>query len=259
MCTVTIIPLNRYPAADGRAAGSGGLVRMACNRDESRRRPVALPPVVRVCGPRRAIMPLDPVSDGTWVSVNDAGLAATLLNVYERPARGVPADSTLLSRGGIIPRLMACANFDDAVLAAGQIDPQRYPPFRLVIVDERQIAQFMCDGRTLGEERERLDDEPHLFTSSGLGDAVVERPRRALFEEMFAAGADWAASQDAYHRHAWPERRELSVCMERAEARTVSHTVVEIEPVRVRMIYVPEAPDRAAPLPAVELERTASN
>src|SRR5262249_13957501 len=72
MCTVSIVALNE--------PGNRRL-RLACNRDELRSRPAALPPLVRNCDERQAIMPIDPVSDGTWIAVNDAGIAATLLNV----------------------------------------------------------------------------------------------------------------------------------------------------------------------------------
>ncbi|MFG0251809.1 MAG: hypothetical protein ACF8NJ_02930, partial [Phycisphaerales bacterium JB038] len=73
MCTVTVIPLA---ASDD---GAGGY-RMACNRDELRTRPEALPPVQRTYGDRRAWLPVDPVSDGTWIGLNEVGLALTLLN-----------------------------------------------------------------------------------------------------------------------------------------------------------------------------------
>ena len=58
MCTVTLM---RY---------DGG-VRLACNRDERRDRPAALPPTSYACGKQRAIFPVDPVGGGTWIGVND--------------------------------------------------------------------------------------------------------------------------------------------------------------------------------------------
>src|SRR5262249_11399645 len=68
MCTVTVVP-------------TPGAVRLACNRDEQRTRPPALPPQVRRFGRRWAAFPVDPVGGGTWVAVNDTGLAMTVLNV----------------------------------------------------------------------------------------------------------------------------------------------------------------------------------
>ena len=69
MCTLTILPLG------------GASTRLAFNRDEQRTRPAALPPQVRQFGGRTALMPVDPVSDGTWLAVNDAGLVLALHNV----------------------------------------------------------------------------------------------------------------------------------------------------------------------------------
>ena len=91
MCTVTVVP--------GREA-----IRLACNRDELRSRAAALPPQVRQFGPRRALLPVDPTSGGTWVAANDAGLAMTLLNV--NPGNGLGTSAARLSRGNIIPALL---------------------------------------------------------------------------------------------------------------------------------------------------------
>lgn len=262
MCTVTIIRLGPSGAFADQANAGPGCVRLACNRDESRRRPAGLPPVIRRCGPRRAVMPVDPVSDGTWIAVNDAGLAATLLNVYSKPfdaaARGRARQSGK-SRGILVPRLMACATLDETAEACRSIDPGEFPPFRIVVLDEREIVHVRSDGARLRHEREALGERPHLFTSSGLGDAVVEPPRRELFERLFLRGADLLVRQDAFHRHSWPDRRDVSVCMERAEARTVSHAVVEIQPDRVRLSYSPDAPDRARALPPVDLTRSSNS
>lgn len=240
MCTVTIIPLS---------AG----VRLACNRDELRPRPAALPPVVRRYGEREAALPIDPVSNGTWIAVNDAGLVATLLNVnLQQPRR---RDVRLGSRGELVPRLMGCATLDEADAMGTAVDALAYPPFRLVVLDERALVDFYSDGTTLRRCRSLVAQQPHLFTSSGLGDALVEGPRRALFEQMFTSGVDWVTVQDAFHRHAWPDRRHLSVCMARAEARTVSHTVIELTPTGAVLTYYPDAPDHAQPLAPLALPR----
>lgn len=241
MCTVTIIP-------------TGGGLRMACNRDESRTRAAARLPEVRTFGPRRAIMPVDPVSDGTWIAVNDAGLALTLLNAYPRPARELwaAAEALLLSRGLIIPSLLHLDSVAAAVDAVRHLDARQYPPFRLVLMDRGEVADVGCDGRALTVSRIEAPDAPLLYTSSGLGDQLVDAPRRELFIEMLAGAKDSAARQDAFHRHRWPDRPHLSVCMSRPEARTVSLTIVELRPAAVRLVYYPEAPDR--PVEPVEAE-----
>jgi len=247
MCTVTVVRIEDR-------------VRLACNRDESRWRPPALPPEVRRLARCRAVMPIDPVSDGSWIGVNDAGLAATLLNVYPAPLPGAETSGGMSSRGSLVPTLLDCLTLEEALRAAATLDAARYPPFRMLILDAQRLIDFYSDGRHTREQLVPLA-KPLMFTSSGLGDAVVDGPRRSLFEQMFLNTADAqrdpAAAQDAFHRHSWPDRRRISVCMERAEARTVSHSVVELTPTRVTLVYVPDAPDRAEPLPAASLERCA--
>ena len=77
MCTVTLVPAGPPDHPDHPGRGW----RLACNRDESRKRPAAEPPSSHTFGPRHALMPTDPPSGGTWIAVNSAALAATLLNV----------------------------------------------------------------------------------------------------------------------------------------------------------------------------------
>lgn len=248
-------------------------VRLVCNRDESRARPEAFPPQVLSFGRRKAIMPIDPLEAGTWIAVSDAGLVMTLLNVNERESMEEPEQAVargfgtfansehesgrLASRGGIIPSLLHAADLDAAFRLALSLESGGYRPFRLVFTDGIEVAEVRSDRERLRHSRGRLAGEPCLFTSSGLGDHLVEPPRRALFEERLGPGADLVARQDAFHRHSWPDRPHLSVCMSRPDARTVSHTAIELGGGIAQLTYCPEPPDRTC-RPAVvtlELER----
>src|SRR5262249_30651056 len=147
-------------------------------------RPAALPPVRLRCGARWAVHPIDPVGGGTWVAVNDAGLALALLNVTARPggATVVPPAEPAPSRGTIIPALLSCGDLSAAVAAAAALDTTPLPPFRLVLADRGEVAELRsCDGRPRLVRRGPLS-APCLFTSSGLGDRLVEGPRRRLFD-----------------------------------------------------------------------------
>jgi hypothetical protein len=194
-------------------------------------------------------MPVDPVSDGTWIAVNDAGLAMTLLNIYPVPFNReafLAEWGRYASRGALIPALMECSTLAEASGRAGRIAPERYPPFRLVALDQDRLAEVhVNEGRLVCREPVQVD-RPVMFTSSGLGDGVVGPPRRALFAACLDRAGDPASAQDAYHRHSWPERRHLSVCMSRPEARTVSLTVVELARASARLVYEPLLPDQAA-------------
>jgi hypothetical protein len=246
MCTVTIVP------SDG---ATGTPARMACNRDEQRTRVPALAPMIRRYGDRHALLPIDPPSDGTWVAVNDAGLAFTLLNVnlpLEEQRRSV---GNRLPRGGIIQRILHCGSLAEAVDQAERIAPGAFAPFRLVITDGSTVVEGRSDGVRLTLRRQSLE-RPAFFTSSGLGDHLVEGPRRFLFESFFSGDGNHFASQAEFHQHNWPDRRELSVCMSRADARTVSHTVIDLGLDAVALTYFPDAPDRPTQPVSLRLERT---
>jgi hypothetical protein len=230
MCTVSIIP---------RPAGG---FRMVCNRDEQRSRPAALPPEVRTFGGLRAILPIDPAGGGTWVAVNEAGLALTLLNVNHTAASRAGNQPTRRSRGRIIPTLLGSTNVPDAVARFAAVRLTDHDPFRLVVADPQCRIEITSDGRR-ADLRRNDADRPLMFTSSGLGDRLVAAPRRDLFDQLVAAAPDLAAAQDAFHRHRWPRLPHLSVDMCRADARTVSRTVVEVsyEAVSMRYASMPEA------------------
>lgn len=233
MCTVTVIPWR-------------GRVRLAANRDEQRSRPEALPPEVRSFGRRRAVLPIDPIGGGTWVAVNNAGLVLTLLNVTRTGNSGVP--QPVRSRGSIIPALLSCDTLSQAIECARNLDTGAYAPFRLVLVDADNLAELCSHGNEIQLLQNIPLTGPHLFTSSGLGDELVDAPRRQLFTQEFRPATDWLTAQDAFHRHSWSDRPELSVCMRRADARTVSKTTVVLGPENVTLAYHPDAPDQPARL-----------
>jgi len=240
------------PFCHGRLGAQSGVagVRLAFNRDELRGRPPGLPPSRRRFGPRQAIMPIDPVSGGTWIAMNDAGLAMAVMNVYPVPRideADEPAAARRNSRGAIIPSLLHCATIHAAAKTACRLEVSRYPLFRLLLVDRTACLEVLSDGRQARVRDHGCIDRPLFFTSSGLGDQVVDPPRRALFEASFVAGRDLVGEQDAFHRHVWPDQTRLSVCMSRDEARTVSHTVIELRPSIGWFTYYSDFPEDANP------------
>ena len=266
MCTLTIVP-----APENR-------VRLAFNRDEQRTRAAGLPPRVKPFGGRNAVLPTDPASGGTWLAVSDAGLAFAVLNVNTREEPNPPAPfpgkeggadhppsfpgkgagglgRATRSRGELIPALIG-ADSPSAALAIAERD-LRYPeyaPFRLVLVGQGVVADVRWDGREPMVMSRLLGGSPQMFTSSGLGDHLVEGVRRELFDDLFAGPPEtWEAAQDTFHRHRWPGREHLSVNMSRADARTVSHAVIEIGRTDAVFTYHPDSPDVSAETVTVSL------
>jgi hypothetical protein len=245
VCTLTI-----FPASDG--------FQLAMNRDELRSRPAALPPEIRSGGGRSWIMPVDPVGGGTWIAASDAGVAMALLNLHDVPWSGEAEPAARMSRGTIIPHLIEAGDVEEAVRLARGIRPADYQPFRLVATDSDRFAVFASDGNALRISIERRGSKPLLFTSSGLGDRVVDVPRRRLFTALLEMEGPTPAVQQAFHRHSWPDRRDVSVCMERPEARTVSCTTVEVSEAKVDLRYFSNSPDQDPPLKELTLRRKGS-
>jgi hypothetical protein len=228
MCTVSVIRLDRLEP----------VVRLVCSRDERCNRAAAVPPRQLFFGDRRAVMPVDPVSGGTWIAVNDAGLVMTLLNHHPPSSQGrYPPEP--VSRGRIIPSLLHHKNLHDALEEALAIPPGEHQPFRLLMLDAASCCQITSNGHLLRTSRWPLCRRPLMWSSSSLGDHLVEQPRRGLFQEMVRPDSASVASQDAFHAHIWPGREHLSVRMSRQDARTVSLTTIELGLRTARMRYVP--------------------
>lgn len=233
MCTVTIVPTPSGPAG----------YRMACSRDEQHGRTPAQPPQnVRFNG-INALMPIDPHSGGTWVGVNEAGLSITLLN-YNPPVPPIGRDR---SRGLVIPALLGSQNLDDLLSHASTIERERMMPFRLLACDGRKLLAWRSTEPIDEAQVTQWDRLPVMLTSSGLGDHLVQTPRRALFESWFGETADdYLQRQLAFHQHRWPGREHLSICMHRDDARTVSYTTIDVADECITMNYHPDRPDRPA-------------
>lgn len=233
MCTLTVVPLP-----DGR-------VRVAFNRDERPTRR-ARPPARSTVGDREAIFPIDVPSGGTWLAVNDAGLSLAVLNAT--PPKPHTPHTPARSRGVLIPALAGCDTPADALAELERAsDYHDFAPFRLVLVGGGVLAEVRWNGVLPMVASRLLGGTALLFTSSGLGDHLVEGVRRELFDGCFAGSPDgWEAAQDEFHRHRWADRPHLSVNMERATSRTVSHAVISMGDGEAVFEYHPDAPHHPA-------------
>jgi len=221
VCTVSIVPVD------------GGF-RVACNRDEQRTRPPASRPVIHTGQATASIWPVDPVSGGTWIGVNDAGLVLVLLNRRHSVSRA--AGSSLVSRGTIVPQLLHTDTIQAAIEAATRLDASRFEPYTLVALQNAQGCSItVTSGRPTRCSHNLA--QPHLFTSSSLGDDLAARCRAPLFATMVEQGADRLDGQVRFHRHRWLDRPEFSVCMSRGDAATVSITTIDVSKGRIRMRY----------------------
>ena len=211
MCTVSIV-------------GNGDGFRLVCNRDERLSRPRAQPPAARRIGRRWAVSPIDPPSRGAWIGVNDAGLTAAILN--RTISSGIQRTAPI-SRGVIVPTLLACSALDEALAEVEAFDHRQFEPFRVVLVQWPFVAVVTSDDPERAPAPTALS-EPRMFTSSSLGDHVVHAPRQALFDDLVVASDDRLDGQFRFHRHRWMQRLEISVLMRREHAGTVSRTTIDV-------------------------------
>lgn len=228
MCTVSIVPYGRAHH------------RLICNRDEKRTRGQAQPPAWHAAGPRTALFPRDADEGGTWVGLNDHGLVAVLLNRTDDASRcAVRRGVGFRTRGAIVPQVLTAADLARARALAVQLPRESFRPFRLVLLQGLDLVVVSASAGDLHVTRSRLT-EPLMLTSSSLGDAHVDPPRRALFTRLMRTErSEWLPRQRRFHAWSWPRRPELGVLMSRSDARTVSRTVCDVGPDSWTMTYEP--------------------
>jgi hypothetical protein len=228
MCTVSIVATD-------------ALVRIVVNRDERLTRTAAQPPVVRQERGLRALFPIDPDGGGTWTGVNEAGLAIALLN---RRESGPRLSSVMPTSRGAIARaiLLHAESLDEAIGLVSRLEVDEHAAYRLVMVQDRDLAVVSGGGGDTPFVRRRVLSLPEVFSSSSLGDSLVEAPRRRLFFDCLHRFRDPILGQWAFHRHSWRDRGAISVVMRRPDARTVSRTQVDLRGNEFRVDYEEIAP-----------------
>jgi hypothetical protein len=164
----------------------------------------------------------------------------TLLNRTDfSPADPAVKRRLQYSRGLVIPSLLEFETLQEVLTSMRTLNPGSFAPFRLVMVQGREVGAATSDGRVISVDRYWLV-KPMLFASSSLGDTVVEGPRRRLFNDMVLGSPDtWLPGQHAFHRHYWWDCPELSVQMKRRQAATVSRSVVDVLADSVDFHYEP--------------------
>lgn len=213
MCTLTLV----------RSPSDPRCFRAIFTRDELRSRAPEMPPRVHVAGTRTCLWPLDPDRGGTWLGVNDAGVLACVLNRNEPST--APA-SSLHTRGVLPQLLLSCSAASQAPQLLAQLDGTTFGPCTLVCADAVTTLIFRNTRRRFVLTTHQ---EPSLMlTSSGLGDALVQGPRQALWNQLQQDHSGPRAAQLPFHAHRWSHAPHLSVLMERPDARSTSITTASL-------------------------------
>jgi transport and Golgi organization protein 2 len=216
MCTVTV------------RRDAGGLL-LTMNRDERLDRAPEEPPrrIPGEVGRPSWIAPFDGASGGTWIGVNDRGVAACVLNGYgprDRELRGRPG---VPSRGSIIPRILEDQDGERPVGLRDAIDFSAYPSFTLLVVSS-EGGQIVRWTHGEGIAREPVPAGWSLLTSSSWNEPGVARFRRDEFAAWLTAGEPEVEGIPVVHLHAEAGRERESPFMTREDSATRSISQVRI-------------------------------
>jgi hypothetical protein len=179
------------------------------------------------------VAPVDGDFGGTWIAVNEFGLALCLLNA----TGDAPEDS--LTRGLVIPALIGRYSAAAAIDWLRWIGLRPFAPFTLVALDPQSPPlAARWNGARLSIEAVR----PPL-TSSSFNPEQVQRARLGSYAKATAGGQ--RTSLDAlrrFHRHHGRAADAYSTCMHRADAATVSFTSIAVSAHAIRVAYSPAPP-----------------
>ena len=185
MCTLVLL---RRPAHDWPLI-------IAANRDEMVDRP-ALPPARHWPDRSEIVAGLDRLAGGSWLGLNDWGVAAAVLN---RQGSLGPAAGRR-SRGELVLEALDHADAVAAATALAHLDPAAYRSFNLIVADNRD-AFWLRHAGTGRIEVHPLGDGLSLIAAGEVDDPANRRLARA--RRRFAAApppdpevGEWTAWQD---------------------------------------------------------------
>src|SRR5262245_59947109 len=248
MCTVTL------------RCGGGSLL-LAMNRDERWDRAPEQAPRFIPGEPGRPgwIAPFDAASRGTWIGVNDRGVAACVLNGYAAADDALRGDPSVPSRGSIIPRILEEQGGEGPARVPANLDFSAYPSFTLLVASPQggEVLRWQHGG---GLMTERVPVGWSFLTSSSWNEPEVTAWRRRAFEAWRDAGAPTVHEMPTWHLLAPTGEEAAAPFMTRANAATRSVTVVKVEAERgsARLVWWPRATSDPieASRPGGEIEMT---
>ncbi len=201
MCTVVILrrPKDAWPVIIG------------TNRDEMLTRPWK-PPARHWPDRHDVVAGLDELAGGTWMGLNDAGVAACILNRHGSlgPAPGKR------SRGELVLEALDHPDANDAAGALADLDPAAYRPFNMIIADNRDAWWLAMTGKGKRMRLERIPEGLSMFTAFDRND--VSDARIATHLPRFQAAA--APEPDSNDWESW--RSLLASTDASGEARAMS-------------------------------------
>ena len=245
MCTLIIL----------RRPGHNWPLIIAANRDEKIDRP-SRPPGRHWPERDHVTAGQDILAGGSWLGVNDYGLAAGILN----RSGTLGPDPKLRSRGELILEALEHAEAKTAAKAFGELNPHAYRPFNLFVGDAND-AYWISSLNESGEPGMRLGNIPigvSMLTDKDLNDASSPRIRHYLPRFIEApspepSNNDWSAWQELLAAKAFEDGARPSEAMMIQPDDgfgTVSSSLLALPsarfpPLKPCWVFAPGAPDQA--------------
>jgi len=226
------------------------------NRDESRRRGPARPPELRRGDARNWAAPTDGDFGGSWIGVNDHGLAICLLNGYADDAMPLPAAGDFTSRGLLLTSLIDALTVSEVQRRLAARDLSHFRSFWVAAFEPSGPATLArWDGDRLIVEP--LEDSAMPLVSSSFATGEVRRSRTELLRRMKReSDTDATETHLAYHESHDPVAGPYSPCMHRSDAESVSFSWIRVGTSRIEFFYSDDSPHAGRPLePSVVMER----
>lgn len=221
MCTVTFLPLNK---TDFILTSSRDI---PFSRDKAE-----LPKEYFVDGVKLSY-PKDGKAGGSWIGTSSKNRLICLLNggyVYHKSL-----SSYKKSRGLIVKDLLMVDNILEGLNA---IELKNVEQFTLVIVDWNEaltLFEFVWDGNE--KHLKRLDQEPHIWSSSTLYSEEVKKMRKEWYDQWQKNNMITQENILKFHHTAGVGDPIIDVMMNRKTGGTVSITSIKKQKNHLGMIY----------------------
>ncbi|MGF1752529.1 NRDE family protein [Vibrio makurazakiensis] len=208
------------------------------NRDEQKNRPLATPPQSQNINNTQVLMPIDPVGNGSWISLNEHGLSLCLLNNYQ----GKLPSGACLSRGLLLQHLAPSQSRTEVTELFNQLKLSCFAPFTLLVfgpdlsLNKPEVWAFSWNGVS---SKIAVTDSP-LF-SSGVALEEVQNYRKEVYTSITSEGKNQQSLLN-FHSHHHAEKGYLSTCMHRDDAQTVSFTHLAVSSDLFSMSYLAGSP-----------------
>lgn len=214
-------------------------------RDEAIHRPKALPPQRFSKAGVEYLMPVDPVGQGSWIAVNNAGFTVFLLNDYQGVLK--PNSSDLQSRGQLIRAVAQCNTIEAIKGVVEAWSLERSQPFVLGVLHQDKQRRGMVHYS--GTETQLVwQPLPQQLYSSGdpeVNDII--RARTAYVDQQQVGSLEDLIRLHQSHKPLVNDDFIYSLCMHREVAESQSITVVSMTKGEVEMRYFAGSPCQLEP------------